>query len=136
MEEGDADDDIDDHATDLDNQIFIDSIHDGSNNTHSNVDVCADEDIHNNSDANSSTLDFVYNFPVVHPSFYPSSEEIKSFNLDAGVPTGFRFQMELSNICTRQYGACVGGTKNNTINLIVRQYVYLNVMFWYFFYIQ
>ncbi len=31
------------------------------------------------------------------------------------------------------YDARVGGTKNNTNNLIVRQYVYLMVMFWYFF---
>ncbi len=34
--------------------------------------------------------------------------------------------------CAR-YGAGVGGTKSNTINLIVRLYLYLKVMFWYFF---
>jgi hypothetical protein len=36
-------------------------------------------------------------------------------------------------ILSARYSARVGGTKNNTINLIVGQYVYLKVMFWYFF---
>jgi hypothetical protein len=39
----------------------------------------------------------------------------------------------LPSIGNLWYGARVGGTKNYTINLIVRQCVYLTVMFWYFF---
>ncbi len=53
------------------------------------------------------------------------------------ISTGiFEAQKEqFCNTChtTIWYGAHVNGTKNNTINLIVRQYVYLTVMFWYFF---
>jgi hypothetical protein len=83
-----------------DNQIFIDPNPDGLNGTHSHVDFGAEEDININPSTNSSTLDLVYNFPVVHPSLHPSSDATKPFDLDAGIPTSFCFQIVLSHMCT------------------------------------